>query len=106
MLLFDFCLGSLVGFGAPLFQGFHVAPRSLLSPGFLATSFILIGFHGGSDSNEYLCNAGELGSIPGSGRAPGVFLPGEFHGQRSLVDYSLWDCEESDMAEQRTQHSP
>ena len=70
MLLSDFCLGSLVGFGAPLFRGFHVAPRSLLSPGFLATSFILIGFHGGSDSNEYLCNAGELGSIPGSGRAP------------------------------------
>ena len=25
-----------------------------------------------------------------------VFLPGEFHGQRSLVDYSPWDCKESD----------
>ena len=22
-----------------------------------------------------------------------VFLPGEFHGQRSLVDYSPWGCE-------------
>ena len=26
-----------------------------------------------------------------------VFLPGEFHEQRSLVDYSPWACEESDM---------
>ena len=24
-----------------------------------------------------------------------VFLPGEFHGQRDLVDYSPWDCKES-----------
>ena len=29
-----------------------------------------------------------------------VFLPGEFHGQRSLVDYSPWGHKESDMAEQ------
>ena len=28
-----------------------------------------------------------------------VFLPGEFHGQRSLVGYSLWDCKESDTTE-------
>ena len=25
-----------------------------------------------------------------------VFLPREFHGQRSLVGYSPWDCKESD----------
>ena len=29
-----------------------------------------------------------------------VFLPGEFHGQRTLVGYSPQDCKESDMAEQ------
>ena len=29
-----------------------------------------------------------------------VFLPGESHGQRSLVGYSLWGCKESD----RTEH--
>jgi len=23
-----------------------------------------------------------------------VFLPGEFHGQRSLAGYSSWDCKE------------
>ena len=29
------------------------------------------GFPGGSDGNEAACNAGDLGSIPGSGRPPG-----------------------------------
>ena len=29
-------------------------------------------------------------------------LPEEFHGQRSLSDYSPWDCKESNMAEQLT----
>ena len=51
-----------------------------------------------SDSKESACNAGDLDSIPGSGRSPGegnsqptqVFLPAEFHGQRSLTGYSLW----------------
>ena len=28
-----------------------------------------------------------------------VLLPGKFHGQRSLVDYSPWDRKESDMTE-------
>ena len=28
-----------------------------------------------------------------------VFLPGEFHGQRSLVDCSLWDHKELDTTE-------
>ena len=48
-------------------------------------------------------NAGDVGSIPGSGRSPGeewlpspVFLPGESHGQRSHVGYSSWGCKESD----------
>ena len=31
-----------------------------------------------------------------------VFLPGEFHGQRRLADYSLWSCKESDTIEQLT----
>ena len=41
-------------------------------------------------------NEGDLGSIPGSGRYPEEengnplqFLPGKFHGQRSLVGYIL-----------------
>jgi len=28
-----------------------------------------------------------------------VFLPGELHKQRSLVDYSPWGCKKSDMTE-------
>ena len=43
--------------------------------------------------------------IPGLGQSPGVqngnpvFLPGKFHGQKSLVGYSPRDCKESDMTE-------
>ena len=56
------------------------------------------GFPGGSDGKESACNAGDPGSIPGSGRFPWrrewqptlVFLPGEFYGHRSLVGYSPW----------------
>ena len=33
-----------------------------------------------------------------------VFLPGEFHGQRSLVGYSPWSCKELDMTERLTLH--
>ena len=66
---------------------------------------MLKGFPGGSDGKESACNMGDLGSIPGSGRAPLrkewqpilLFFPGESHGQRSLVGYSPWDNKESDM---------
>ena len=30
-----------------------------------------MGLSGGSDSKESACNAGDAGSIPGSGRSPG-----------------------------------
>ena len=53
------------------------------------------GFSGGSDIKESAYNAGDPDLIPGLGRSPGevklttpVFLPGEFHGQWSLVGYS------------------
>jgi len=65
------------------------------------------GFPGGSDGKESACNAGDLGSICELGRFPWrkawqptpVFLPGEFHGQGSLVGYSPWGHKESDMTE-------
>ena len=55
-----------------------------------------MGFPGGSDHKESACNPGDPGSIPGSGKSPWkkewqstpVFLSGEFHGKRSLADYS------------------
>ena len=55
----------------------------------------------------FACNAGDPGLIPVFGRSPGegngiaipVFLPGEFHAQRSLVGYSPWGHKELDMTE-------
>ena len=34
-----------------------------------------------------------------------VFLPGQSHGERSLVVYSSWGCKESDMAERLSTHT-
>ena len=51
-------------------------------------------------------DTGDRGSIPHSGRSSGggrptpVFLPGESHGQRSLVGYSPWGHRESDRTEE------
>ena len=55
-----------------------------------------------------VCNAGNLGSIPGLERFPWrrvwqptpVFLSGESHGQRSLAGYSPWGHKELDMTKQ------
>ena len=59
--------------------------------------FAYLGFPGGSDGKESTCNAGDLGLTPGSDPwvrkitrrrewlSIPVILPGEFHGQRSLV---------------------
>ena len=55
-----------------------------------------MGFLDSSAGKESAGSVGDLGSIPGSGRSSGevmattpVFLPGEFHGQRSLVSYRI-----------------
>ena len=67
---------------------------------------------GGSDGKGSACNAGDLGSVPGLRRSPGegnclptpIFLPGESHGQRTLVGYSPWGHKESDKTERQSQH--
>ena len=57
----------------------------------------IMGFPGSSDGKQSACNAGDPGSISGSGRSSrernghpptAVFTPGEFRGQRSLAGYS------------------
>ena len=58
----------------------------------LICTLTILGSHGGSDSKESACNAGDPGSIPG-------FLPGEFHGQRNLAGYRSWGYKESDTTE-------
>ena len=101
-----------------LYSGFSVIDRiSQLSSdpvSFYEIFFFLILFYtlkwafpGGSDGKESACNAGDLGSIPGLGRSPGgrhsnptpVFLPGEFHGQKSLVSYRPKGHKELDTTE-------
>ena len=63
-----------------------------------------------------VCHAedtGDAGSTPGLGRCPGVgkrqptlvFLPGESHGQRSLVGYSPKGLKESDTTERLWTHN-
>jgi len=47
-----------------------------------------VAFPGGTDSKGSACNAGELASTPREWHPTPVFLPGESHGQRSLVGYS------------------
>ena len=67
-----------------------------------------VGFPGVSDSKEFACNAGDLGSIPGSGRSPGEGNgnPLQYsclekpHGPRSLAGYNPWGRKELDTTEQ------
>ena len=37
---------------------------------------VFMGFPDGSDGKESACNSGDLGSIPGLGRSPGLGFPG------------------------------
>ena len=87
-----------------------------------------VDFPGGSEGKVSACNVADLVSILGLGRFPGegngkptpVLLPGESHGQRSLVhaplsmglgialvqrSYSPWGHKESDTTKQLSQSS-
>ena len=72
------------------------------------SSTFAIGFPSGSDGKESACGRPRfdpwVGKIPWRREwiSTPVFLPGEFHGQRSLVDYSPKNRKESDMSEQLT----
>ena len=67
----------------------------------------MMGSPGGSDSKESASTVGDVGSIPGLGRPPGGGHGNSFHysclgnphGQRSLVGYSPWGRQESDVTE-------
>ena len=68
---------------------------------------VFLGFPVGSDGKESICNAGDLGLIPGLGRSPGGGYgnPLQYsclenpHGWRSLVCYSPGGLKKSDMTE-------
>ena len=57
----------------------------------------IMNFPGGSVVKSSPLSAGDVGSIPGSGRSPGegngnpLWYSGVSHGQRSLAGYSPWD---------------
>ena len=52
------------------------------------------GFPGGSDGTETACTAGELGSIPGSGRSPGGGSgnPLQYSCLENPVDRGAWQA--------------
>ena len=66
-----------------------------------------LNFPGGSDGKASAYNAGNVGSIPGSGRSPGEGNSNPLQysclenptGRRSLVGYSPWGHKESDTTE-------
>ena len=124
-----FCLGSISSFFLELFLHSspvaYWAPTNLGSSSFSVISFCLVilfmglssmnievvcqavpyNFPGGSDGEASTYNAGNLGSIPESGRSSGEgngnpLLPGKSHGWKGLVGYSLWGRKESDTTEQ------
>ena len=69
-----------------------------------------MGFPGGSDGKESDYNAGDPGSIPGSGRSPGegngnplpMFLPGKSYEWKSLAGFTPRGHRELDTTEQLT----
>ena len=73
----------------------------------LYTEFSLIPptcFHGGSDSEESACSAGEPGSIPGSGRSPGEGngnLP-QYSCLENLTDGQAWKARDHGIAKSWT----
>ena len=85
----------------------HSAFMYFTEQNYIEYSIVQYGFPGGSEVKASACNVGDLGSIPGWGRFPWrrkwqptpVFLPGESHGQRSLVGYSPRGCKELGMTE-------
>ena len=73
------------------------------------------GFPGGASGKEPTCQSRRhkrcgfdpwVGRSPGRGQPSPVFLPGESHGQRSLVGYSPRDCKQSDTTELLTLSLP
>ena len=83
--------------------------KEVSSAGFSSSK--LLGFLGGSDTEELPCNAQTSGFSLWIGKIPWrrewlstpVVLSGEFHEQRSLVGYCPWGHQESDTTEQLTQ---
>ena len=68
----------------------------------------ILGLPGGPAVKNLSANAGDAGSIPGSGRSPGVGMATHSsilawkisHGQRKLAGYSPWGRKELDVTKE------
>ena len=86
----------------------HIADiRGIVSKAMTQYMGLCTGFPDGSDGKESACSAVEpefnhwVGKIPWRRKQhlTPVFLPGKFHGQKTLAGYSSWGCEQSDMTD-------
>ena len=70
----------------------------------LALSLLVPGFPGGSDGKESAYNAGDPGSIPGSGRFPGegTGYPLQYSGLDNSIDRGAWQATVHGVAKGRT----
>ena len=79
---------------------------TLPTKGCIVKAVVFLGFPGGSDGRESACNAGRYRFEPWVRKifwrrewpSTPVFLPGEFHVQRSLEGYGLSGQKESDVS--------
>ena len=64
-------------------------------------------FPGGSDSKEFTCNAGDSGSIPGSGRFPGEGndYPLQYSCMENSMDRGTWQAIVHAVAKNQTRFS-
>ena len=65
---------------------------------------MLRGFPGGSDGKEFACNAGEQGSVPGSGRSPGEGNgnPLQYSCLEDLMDRGAWEATVHEVTKSQT----
>ena len=63
-----------------------------------------MGFPGGSDGKDSACNAGDLGSIPGSGRHPGEGNGNalQYSGLENPMDRGAWWATVHEVAKSQT----
>ena len=82
-----------------------VPPGKYLDILVLRCEYVLLqSFCGSSDSKESACNAGELGSIPGSGRSPeeGNSFPLQYSCLENPVDRGAWWATVHEVTKSRT----
>ena len=73
---------------------------------FLLFGYIILGFTGGSAGIESVCNAGDLGLIPGLGRSPGEGNgnPLQYSCLENPMDRGSWQATYSSEGRKRVRH--